>query len=719
MRYFLPYLVLLSCLSWSIPLAAQEQYTFELINQKSLASFGAIYNLYQDSSGIIWLGHFGKGLSYYNGKKISRFRLPNEGAFADKTSVFEESGGLLYLNYGHVVKCFDPIRQVLVDSISMPQQAIGQAPLYAIKVDPSSSDIWAIQVLAEEEQPLQSLSTTFEIWHSKGGEPFRKVTQAPLRVAGKPFLKLYRGRCFVKAKKGLLEIGSSGPSGRQYLLNELVDLQELTADNTLLDSLGKFWFTVHKSFSRPLELYSLNIETGQVRQVHAFPMLSLEHIEVLVPSPLASLKMEGDFLFLNAQHQFNWKTETNRDFAQLLPQGVLSLMRLVKDVMIDKTGVIFVGSKLGVSKLIPQPQVFKLLPRIATRSFVEDEQGRIYGAITFPIYGEQAGIAVYDPQKDSVSWIPLPFMPYWYSAVYKDQKIYFGNREFDLDTRSVSKFKDPEQKVWNPFTVLQLLVDDQIWSTRWEANAIEVYDRKTLELVKTIDIPYLKEIKVDLNDLYLRPSDSTVWLGTFGKGIFVFSKAGKLLHHLSTDQNSKIQLRSNTVSAFYEDTRQNMWIGQVSGLSRIAPDLSAIEHFLIDPDNPDFHIVYGLLPEDEDRFLWLSSNQGLFRFDSQNGTFMDFPLNPFVMDVEYNRTSYHKSKTGRMYFSGTYDRNHTVAFYPDTVVNYYQNEEARKAPIIFTQFSRFDGEKEQLFTQTKGLSTLEYVTLQPGDRYFS
>lgn len=701
-------------------LTAQEHYTYELLNQESLASFGPVYDLYQDSTGIIWLGHFGKGLSFYNGKKISRFQLKNEGAFASKTNVFIEAGGLLYLNFGDQVKAFDPIRQELVDSVSMPTEVKNQPPLSSISIEEISGDIWAVQILETKTKAANGVYTTFDLWRSTKQQPFEKITPSPLRTFGTPILKFYQGRCFVKGEQGLLEIRPSGKTSQEYPLNWMLDLQELHTNNTVLDTLGRFWFTIHTSFDRPLELYFLHLATGQIQYVYSFPIYTRDQDKLLVPEALETLKMRGDFLFLNAQHQFNWKIKINRDFARLLDENTFFTLKLIKDILTDKTGLIFIGHKFGLGKLMQQPPAFKLIPRITVRDFVEDEQGLLYGSIPYLVYGDQVGITVYDPQKDSVSWIDLfPLLPFWYSALYKDRKIYFGNMEFDLNTHSLRTFNDPEQKQWNPFTILQLLVDDQIWSIRWESDHIEIYERESLQLVKSIEIPSLMESKVDLNDIYLRPSDSTIWLGTFGKGLFVFSKAGEQLHHLTSDQNSKTPLLSNTVSGFYEDSKQNMWIGQISGLSRIAPGFAEIEHFLIDPDNPDYYLVYGILPEDDDNFLWLSTNRGIFRFDVQQGTFLDFPLNPYVMEAEYNRTSFHKSTAGRMYFSGTYERNHTVAFYPKEVVDYYQNQETGRAPIIFTQFSKLEGRMEKLSVQTNRLNLLEKVTLQPDDRYFS
>jgi len=214
------------------------------------------------------------------------------------------------------------------------------------------------------------------------------------------------------------------------------------------------------------------------------------------------------------------------------------------------------------------------------------------------------------------------------------------------------------------------------------------------------------------------PSDNTVWLGSYGVGIFVFDEEGNLLHHIDRRTESVVPLVNNVVSSFYEDSKGRMWIGHGSGLSVIDNGFSNITHYTVDSDNPESRLVYGILPEDDDQFLWISTSIGIFRFDTESGQFMDFPLHPNLMGYEYNRTSYHKSKKGQFFFGTSRSDLPTVSFFPKEVLSYYNKVSSKKSQIILTSFSQYNNEKEKVINYKKGLQSIDSIVLQPGDRFF-
>jgi len=380
----------------------------------------------------------------------------------------------------------------------------------------------------------------------------------------------------------------------------------------------------------------------------------------------------------------------------------------------SKSGVIWWGNIDGLYKLTPHPPVFKLLPTLSKRSFIEDNEGYIYGS-------KGSSIIKYNPNLEQVT---THFRKsnsgndFWYHInSYKD-KFYAFSGVLDLDKGYTKVLED----VYNDFSskpYLSLITQKgELWKAHWGIPYIGIYNPDTGKRLKKIQIEALQSTSVNLNDWYQRPSDKTIWLGTFGIGIFVFDEAGNLLHHLNRKSDSKVPLVNNVVSSFYEDKQGNMWIGHGSGLSRIDTQFLNIKHFTFDLDNPESRLVYGILPQDNDKFLWLSTSKGLFRFNSETGQFMDFPLHPNVMKYEYNRTSYYKSKKGQFFFGTDGVNNPTVSFYPKDVVNYYTNISSKKAEIILTSFSQYNNEEQKAISIKKGLQNLNQIILQPGDRFF-
>ena len=62
--------------------------------------------------------------------------------------------------------------------------------------------------------------------------------------------------------------------------------------------------------------------------------------------------------------------------------------------------------------------------------------------------------------------------------------------------------------------------------------------------------------------------------------------------------------------------------------------------------------VYGLLPEDSEDALWMSTNDGLSRFDLQTYRFQNFPMGAGSPVREYNQNAFAKDSDGIMYFGG-------------------------------------------------------------------
>lgn len=98
----------------------------------------------QDSTGRIWLGVFGKGLSYYDGQKIKRVVLEEDGNFSDRPEVFHENNEDLYLNLGTSLKIFNPITETITDSIFIADNNIENGEIKSILFHPSENIIHAI-----------------------------------------------------------------------------------------------------------------------------------------------------------------------------------------------------------------------------------------------------------------------------------------------------------------------------------------------------------------------------------------------------------------------------------------------------------------------------------------------------------------------------------------------------------------------------------------------
>ena len=99
---------------------------------------------------------------------------------------------------------------------------------------------------------------------------------------------------------------------------------------------------------------------------------------------------------------------------------------------------------------------------------------------------------------------------------------------------------------------------------------------------------------------------------------------------------------------------------------------------IVDEENHLNGAVYGIL-EDDHGNLWMSSNNGLYRYNIESGKFMRFTAEHGIQGNEFNRNSYMKMPDGRMYFGGMMG---LTSFHPEQL-----NAVAINQPLVLNDFS--------------------------------
>jgi len=157
-------------------------------------------------------------------------------------------------------------------------------------------------------------------------------------------------------------------------------------------------------------------------------------------------------------------------------------------------------------------------------------------------------------------------------------------------------------------------------------------------------------------------------------------------------------LSSNEINCIAEDENRMIWVGTNHGLNRLDPSNGVSQHYLHDPRNPNSlgddnvlailigdageiwigtdgggldrldrasgefshyrqqdglpnNVVYSIL-EDESGYLWLSTNNGLSRFNPQSGTFENFDETDGLQGDEFNKGAFYRTQTGELIFGG-------------------------------------------------------------------
>lgn len=177
--------------------------------------------------------------------------------------------------------------------------------------------------------------------------------------------------------------------------------------------------------------------------------------------------------------------------------------------------------------------------------------------------------------------------------------------------------------------------------------------------------------------------DGTIWIATMGNGIWKYTPStGKFKSYIYGD-NSQSGLRSNSISAFMEDSRGNIWVStDRGGISRYDKEEDRFTTFGIAEGLPD-DVVYNIL-EDRHGNLWFGTNKGLVKFNPERKTVKLFTAKDGLPSNQFNYNSAIKGNDGLFYFGGI---GGIVVFDPELESAY-----ATPLSIYFTQLMVYDKE---------------------------
>lgn len=246
-------------------------------------------------------------------------------------------------------------------------------------------------------------------------------------------------------------------------------------------------------------------------------------------------------------------------------------------------------------------------------------------------------------------------------------------------------------------------------------------------------------------------TDHVLWIGSFGDGLWTYDSLKKEFVRFDKPGDPDLSLTDNFVRVVYEDSRNNLWIGTQNGLNvRFAGENKFVKYRSSreDPHSLGNNIVYAIredskgrlwigsyggglnlydyktnrfrkyttsdgLPgdnifgilEDDEGNLWLSTNNGLSKFNPSTDRVINFNVQDGLPGNEFNFNSYLKTSSGEMFFGS---KKGLTYFKPENI-----RESQYKAPIVFTGLKLFnkpvkindrDGLLQQDFSMTPSVT---------------
>ncbi|MCH7964057.1 MAG: hypothetical protein IH852_08975 [Bacteroidetes bacterium] len=364
----------------------------------------------------------------------------------------------------------------------------------------------------------------------------------------------------------------------------------------------------------------------------------------------------------------------------------------ILSLAVDRSGILWVGSHLGegVTKVKENRSKFNIITKQPGNpnslndkvvwSILKDEKERLW------IGTYRGGINLYNLRSDS------------FKAYMRDQensnslsddhvrvirKDHFGNLWIGTYNGGINKFNPGTAKFTryfnnpeNPNSISGNQIQDifiESDSVIWVAVFGGGLNKLSFEINSNVSAPEVTVYKNDPsiinsisdNRIYdiFKDSNGELWIGTYGGGLNKMNMAEESFINYKNDPINPNTLSDDKVLVIYEDSKKTMWIGTSGGgLNKFNRETKKFtsysqKHGLMSS------VVYGIL-EDNSNNLWLSTNNGIFKFDLLNEKFTHFDIEDGLQSLEFNGGSYFKSKDGQMFFGGINGLNY---FYPDSI----------------------------------------------------
>jgi signal transduction histidine kinase/ligand-binding sensor domain-containing protein/CheY-like chemotaxis protein len=235
-----------------------------------------------------------------------------------------------------------------------------------------------------------------------------------------------------------------------------------------------------------------------------------------------------------------------------------------------------------------------------------------------------------------------------------------GLDRLDPVTGSVHVYRsDPADPTTLPANGVMALYEDRqglIWVGTFGGGLASI-DRTNGNVTR---YPYGSEDSRSLSNprasAIVEDSRGNLWIGTVGGGLNLLERATGRFFHYKQDDNDPASLSDNTVYALHVDRRGELWVGTAGGgLDHVAGSSAAPGKVCFQSQSGRVYlpsqVVWGIESDRENR-LWLSTNNGLARFDPRSGALKLFHEAHGLQGEEFNFNAHYPGRDGTLYFGG-------------------------------------------------------------------
>ncbi len=185
--------------------------------------------------------------------------------------------------------------------------------------------------------------------------------------------------------------------------------------------------------------------------------------------------------------------------------------------------------------------------------------------------------------------------------------------------------------------------------------------------------------------------ENLIWVCTYGGSVELFDPDDKSFRHFQNPFAEKENVTAKNSMTILRDSYNTLWVGTYGGGLYSFEIQSGKFSRYSSREGISSAVVYGIL-EDKLKNLWISTDNGIFKYDLINKDFTRFDIKDGLQSLEFSGGAYLYSDDGIMYFGGI------------NGINYFKPEEIKTnyfiPPVVITTLKVLDdlvsGEQTEL-----------------------
>ncbi len=208
-------------------------------------------------------------------------------------------------------------------------------------------------------------------------------------------------------------------------------------------------------------------------------------------------------------------------------------------------------------------------------------------------------------------------------------------------------------------------------------------------------------------------SNGNIWLATYVNGAYCYKINERAWKNYVNNESDPQSLPSNKVLSVYEDSDRNIWLTtEGGGCCRYEPASDSFTNYNTSNGLPT-DVVYQII-DDNKGHLWLTSNSGLIRFDSDSGETNVYTTSDGLLCNQFNYRSALRDLKGDIYLGSLEG---FVVFNPETF-----DEQPVQTPLAIFDFMLFNKEVYPFDKNSpleKSITYSDSITLSANQNSFS